>query len=77
LTQRTRSYLKSRFALEAGAITLNVAEELASDPPLVLLHGGTGCWQGWVPIIPDLTPAWQIFAPDLYRHGKSGYAPGR
>ncbi len=62
---------------ETGTITLNVAEGPASGPPIVLIHGGSGRWQGWESIVPDLLPNWQIFAPDLRGHGRSGHAPGR
>lgn len=62
---------------DTGTVTLNVAEGPAGGPPLVLLHGGSGRWQGWEPIIPDLMPAWQLFAPDLRGHGQSSHEPGR
>jgi pimeloyl-ACP methyl ester carboxylesterase len=60
---------------DTGAITLNVAEGPASGPPLVLLHGGSGRWQAADPLIPALIGSWQLFAPDLRGHGKSGRAP--
>jgi pimeloyl-ACP methyl ester carboxylesterase len=59
-----------------GAVTLNYAEGEASGPPLVLLHGGSVRWQSALPLIPELTGHWHIYAPDLRGHGKSGYVPG-
>ncbi len=62
---------------DTGTVTLNVAAGPANGAPLVLLHGGSGRWQGWEPIVPDLIARWQIFAPDLRGQGKSGHVPGR
>jgi pimeloyl-ACP methyl ester carboxylesterase len=62
---------------DTGSVTLNVAEGPANGPPLVLLHGGSGRWQSWEAIVPELMSRWQLFAPDLRGHGQSGRAPGR
>jgi len=62
---------------DTGTVTLNLAEGPPSRPPLVLLHGGSGRWQGAEPLIPALIDRWQIFAPDLRGHGKSGRAAWR
>ncbi len=61
-------------SFDTGSITLNLAEGPASGPPLVLLHGGSGRWQAAEPLIPALVGSWQLFAPDLRGHGKSGRA---
>jgi pimeloyl-ACP methyl ester carboxylesterase len=63
--------------LDTGAVTLNYAEGPASGPPLLLLHGFTGRWQGFLPLVPLLSLRWHIFAPDYRGHGKSGRVPGR
>jgi pimeloyl-ACP methyl ester carboxylesterase len=55
-------------------IVLNIAEGPASGPPLVLLHGGSARWQAAEPLVPALVDRWQLFAPDLRGHGKSGRA---
>jgi pimeloyl-ACP methyl ester carboxylesterase len=62
---------------DTGAVTLNYAEGPASGPPLLLLHGFTGRWPGFLPLIPLLSVRWHIFAPDYRGHGKSGRVPGR
>jgi pimeloyl-ACP methyl ester carboxylesterase len=50
-------------------VTLNYAEGEAYGPPLVLLHGGSACWQSVLPLIPDLRQGWHVYAPDLRGHG--------
>jgi pimeloyl-ACP methyl ester carboxylesterase len=59
-------------SLDTGQLTLNYVEGPASGPPLLLLHALTGWWQNFQPLIPHLTPTWQIYACDLRGHGKSG-----
>lgn len=60
-----------------GPVTLNYAEGPASGPPLVLLHGVMTRWQAFLPLIPDLSMRWQIFALDFRGHGKSSRMPGQ
>jgi len=62
----------SEKSFDTGQLTLNYAESPSSGPPLLLLHGLTGWWQNFQPLIPYLTPTWQIYACDLRGHGKSG-----
>lgn len=64
-------------SFDTGELTLNYAEGPALGPPLLLLHGLTGWWQSFQPLIPHLTPTWQIYACDLRGHGKSGRAADR
>ncbi len=61
-------------AFDAGAVSLNYAEGPPSGPPLVLLHGGSGRWQGFLPVIPSLGWRWHLYAPDFRGHGRSGRA---
>ena len=63
-------------SFDTGVVTLNYAEGPASGPPLVLLHGGSARWQSALPLIPELSRNWQIYAPDLCGHGNSGRVPG-
>jgi pimeloyl-ACP methyl ester carboxylesterase len=63
--------------LNTDAVTINYAEGPPSGPPLVLLHGGSGRWQNYEGIIPDLAPRFHLYAPDFRGHGKSGRVPGR
>jgi pimeloyl-ACP methyl ester carboxylesterase len=57
-------------------VTLNYAEGEASGSPLVLLHGGSARWQSALPLLPELSQQWQVYAPDLRGHGRSGRVPG-
>lgn len=63
-------------SFDAGEVVLNYAERETAGPPMVLLHGLTGWWQGYEPIIPRLA-GWHIYACDLRGHGKSGRVAGR
>lgn len=57
-------------------VTLNYAVGEASGSPLVLLHGGSARWQSALPLLPELSQQWQVYAPDLRGHGRSGRVPG-
>jgi pimeloyl-ACP methyl ester carboxylesterase len=62
---------------DTGDVTINYAEGPQTGPPLVLLHGNTGNWQGWEIFLPHLTPQWHLYACDLRGHGKSGRVADR
>jgi pimeloyl-ACP methyl ester carboxylesterase len=66
----------TEHCFHTGVVTLNYAEGEASGPPLVLLHGGSAGWQSALPLIPELSQHWQVYAPDLRGHGQSGRVPG-
>ena len=55
--------------LPIGAV--HVQEWPRDAPPLVLLHGMSGDWQIWLPIIPALSRRYHLYAPDLRGHGVS------
>lgn len=57
-------------------MVLNYAVDSADGPPLVLLHGVTSRWQGWLPVAPSLATRWRRYIPDLRGHGRSGRVPG-
>jgi pimeloyl-ACP methyl ester carboxylesterase len=57
---------------DTGDVVLNYAEGPEAGPPLVLLHGLTGWWRSWEPLLHHLTGAWHVFAVDLRGHGLSG-----
>jgi pimeloyl-ACP methyl ester carboxylesterase len=61
---------------DAGAVTLNYVEGPAGGAPLVLLHGVTGRWQAWLPVMADFALRWHVYAVDLRGHGRSGHVPG-
>src|SRR5438105_3318346 len=62
---------------DTGAVSINYAEGPRSGPSVVLLHGVTSRWQGWVTTLPVLTQRWHVIAADLRGHGRSGHARGR
>ena len=55
--------------LPVGAV--HVREWPRDAPPLVLLHGMSGDWQGWLPVVPVLAARYRLYAPDLRGHGTS------
>lgn len=61
---------------DTGVVEINYAEGPLSGPPLLLLHGFTGRWQGFLPLLPVLSLRWHIYAPDHRGHGKSGRVAG-
>jgi pimeloyl-ACP methyl ester carboxylesterase len=63
--------------MNTDAVTINYAKGPPSGPPLVLLHGGSGRWQNYMHIIPDLAAWFHLYAPDFRGHGRSGRVPGR
>ena len=46
-----------------------------SGPPLLLIHGQTGCWRDYGPVLSQLSHRWQVFAVDCYGHGRSSHDP--
>lgn len=65
------------YTFDTGDVVLNVAAGPPTGQPLVLLHGGSGRWQSFEDLIPELATQWHVIAPDLRGHGKSGRTPGR
>jgi pimeloyl-ACP methyl ester carboxylesterase len=65
------------YSFDTGELELNYAKGPDSGPPLVLLHGLSAGWQGFIPIIPHLLLRHTVYAVDLRGHGKSGRVPGR
>jgi pimeloyl-ACP methyl ester carboxylesterase len=39
-----------------------------SGEPVVLLHGFTATWRCWIPVLPELTARYDVFAPTLTGH---------
>jgi len=62
----------TEHTFDTGQVSLNYAEGPVHGAPLVLLHGLGRRWQVFLPVIPALSMRWQIVAPDLRGHGKSG-----
>jgi pimeloyl-ACP methyl ester carboxylesterase len=62
---------------DTGVVRINYAEGPPMGSPLLLLHGYTGRWQGFLPLLPLLCLNWHVYAPDYRGHGKSGRVPRR
>jgi len=62
--------LKEQF-YNAGEMRINCAVGPENGTPLLLLHGVTSNWGTFLPVIPDLSQSYQIFAMDLRGHGLS------
>jgi pimeloyl-ACP methyl ester carboxylesterase len=62
---------------DAGAVSLNyVADGREDGRPLVFLHGVTGRWQAWLPVMTAFAAGWRVYALDFRGHGRSGRTPG-
>lgn len=66
LTEKTFSH---------GTLTLNYVEGPPGGTPLLLVHGATGRWQTFLPVIPSLLARYHVFALNLRGHGGSTPAP--
>ena len=60
---------------QTGEVSLNYAEGLDTGKPLVLLHGFANRWQGFKPIMPQLSGGWHLYAPDIRGRGRSARNP--
>lgn len=45
--------------------------DIGSGPPLLLVHGLSGCWQNWLENIPHFARTHRVIAPDLPGFGAS------
>lgn len=53
------------------------AYRAGSGEPLVLLHGFTATWRCWLPILGELVPRFDVYAPTLHGHdGGPELVPG-
>jgi pimeloyl-ACP methyl ester carboxylesterase len=53
-----------------GGRNVNVVE-LGEGPPLVFVHGHSGCWQNWLEQLPHFARSHRCVAPDLPGFGQS------
>jgi pimeloyl-ACP methyl ester carboxylesterase len=56
--------------IEVGGTPANVVE-LGEGPPLLLVHGLSGCWQNWLENIPHFARTHRVIAVDLPGFGAS------
>lgn len=52
-----------------------VWRRVGSGPPLVLLHGGHGSWLHWARLIPELSPRFSLWMPDMPGYGETTLTP--
>ena len=50
-------------------------QQTGEKPPFLLLHGFTGSSQNWQPLLPALTPHFQVITIDILGHGRSASPP--
>jgi pimeloyl-ACP methyl ester carboxylesterase len=55
----------------ANGLTLNYAESESEGPPVLILHGLSGNWRVFLPIIPMIAQTHKVYAMDLRGHGNS------
>jgi pimeloyl-ACP methyl ester carboxylesterase len=75
-TGRLEDHVLREYSVTPSGVRLNVAEGPDSGPPLLLLHGITGRWQGFLPLLPFLVQRYHVYALDLRGHGESARTPG-
>ena len=61
-------------ASDTSAPIMNVHVE-GSGPPLLMLHGGFGCWRHWVRNVGPLSEHFTVHAFDLPSYGESARVP--
>ncbi len=63
---------------DTGKVKINYLDDGSSSiEPLVMLHGGTWCWQEYLSLIPSLSQRWHTYALDLRGNGRSGWVAGQ
>ena len=67
----------NEHTFDTGTVTINyMTDGREDDPPIVFLHGVTGRWQAWLPVLGAFADGWRICALDFRGHGRSGRAAG-
>ena len=57
---------------------LNYAENKSNGKmPLLLIHGQTGAWENYWPVLPILAKDFHVYAIDCHGHGKSSKNPSK
>jgi pimeloyl-ACP methyl ester carboxylesterase len=65
---------KHRHEIDVVGSRVNYVE-MGEGPPLLLVHGLSGCWQNWLENIPHLARTHRVIAPDLPGFGASPMPP--
>lgn len=64
-----------RHVVPAQAGQSVVWHQVGNGAPLVLLHGGHGCWLHWARLIPALSCDFTLWLPDMPGYGESTLTP--
>jgi pimeloyl-ACP methyl ester carboxylesterase len=64
------------MSFDTGEVLLNYAEGPDNGPPVLFIHGISGRWQYWYPILTQLSMRWHVYAVDLRGHGNSEWKTG-
>ena len=67
---RKAGFVEKEADMGAGA-TIHCAEGPNNGRALLLIHGQTGAWDDYAPVLPALSERWHVFAVDCYGHGRS------
>ena len=65
------------FSFTIEDVTINYVVGPGNGLPLLLIPGQMESWQGYKPVLPELSKRFHTFVPDLRGHGKSTWTPGR
>lgn len=57
----------------ANGVQINFVQASSVGDPLVLIHGIASQWQSFLPLLPELTKEYQVYALDLRGHGGSSW----
>ncbi|MEM8815195.1 MAG: alpha/beta fold hydrolase, partial [Pseudomonadota bacterium] len=71
--QQTFHYPDMDFELDGATLHY---ERRGDGRPLLLLHGGTGVADDWKHVFPEPPAGFELIAPDLRGHGRSGNPKG-
>ena len=75
LARARRAGFRERDVRLPDGSVIHYAEGPDNGPPLLLIHGQTGCWKDYSPVLPQLSRSWHVFAVDCYGHGQSSHHP--
>ncbi len=65
------------LSYKRDGVTLNYVAGPDHGLPLLLIPGQMESWQGYKPVLPELSERFHVFVPDLRGHGKSTWTPGK
>jgi pimeloyl-ACP methyl ester carboxylesterase len=67
-----RNDMLTERTFDSGTVSINYVEGPPSGRPLVILHGISGTWKGFLPVLPQLCARWHVYGLDHRGHGQSG-----